>query len=831
MTSTLYLYKDSKIIPSKNFVVDSLEDYLETLTKITILDFQFLRNDLNLFIKINKSQDYSGSLSTYNYNYLKVVQNGVSYYYFILKKTQVSQSTIGLELKRDTLNTYKWDSAFKVSARTQVNREHKERLFRYIYEFHSTRTIDSFPYGHREKVSGKLLFSNGENTREIADVMIWKAIRPVLSIGIHAERLSREDSDWLFENRFSTTWNFIGVEIDGITYSVSDDPLANLVLKVNLLRNIDYLSEGMDIPLYKKELGLLTNKEDSTWNLVYHNDNDEAINCHCIPSETDLKAFIVSSQTLTYTDFENGVYYKISPVKLGESFVSQEITIEDNDEVLSASLSGNETISGYLMTIIQILRSGTTLKIRTCRGYGGLNGANHFGCLESGIGAWKTITTLSYQVEDLYYRKASVVVNPLGGMSTDIALYDPEDSFTSTGTYQSLDSLKDVDRIDSQLIKIISIPYFPSEYTFINDNKSIAIFDSTWTYSTSLYHGYRLNNLNQKFVNTIESSVSNPLNILVARDNAPLSNPDLTQGRIESNESKLFHSDFYQPKFVYDSFGFTFGLERIEILDWLFIKTSNFTFNFVMTSTINSKFLFSFPEYVLKYSSEDYDNVLTISRNNEAPIYNSAYITYLRTAYRYDLKALNNSQIQRGINFGLGTGQMSISVVEDMLTKDYGSAISSYLSWGKSLVSNIFSAQKERIALQSKLESLRAQANSVSGSDDLDLLDYYSQNRAKLCLYQVSDRMKKLIYDLFYYYGYSTNEIKIPEINTRKWFNFLSCDLVYTGIDNNINDSCKEDIVNRYKEGATFLHMNELSSVKTWDFEQVKENWESSLFE
>lgn len=822
MTSTLYLYRNSKIIPSKNFVVDSLEDYLSTLEKVVISDYQYLRNDLNLFIKINKTQNWTDSIELNNYNYLKVVQNGVSYYYFILKKTQVSQSTIGLELKMDTLNTYKWGTAFGVSPRTQINREHKERIFRYVYRIKFTPSIEDYPYPARERYSGKLVFSNGVDTKEIS-ATIYHLIRPIASIGYYAEKFSREDSDWILTNRLSTSWNIVGFQIEGNTYSFTSIPLSEIRLYIDLLRNIDYLSEGMDIPLYKKDIGLLTNKEDSTWNLVYHNDENEAINCHCIPTESFLKARVFTDNELTYDEFEDGAYYNIGSYSLNGAIINQ--SFKDNTGLIY--YTEWNLAFGSITTkrvVWQIRRTGTTLSVRSA-----ILTLLSGGTVLTDYGAWNVVSSITFDNEYLYYIKSATTPSYLEPWN--YPENPPDTYFTTTEQSEPMDALQNVDRVDSQLIKIISIPYFPTNYDYNKETQEINVYDSAWTYSTLLYKGYRLNNLNTKFVNTIESSIDNPLTLLIVRSNISISNPSLSLLRNEIYESKLLHSDFYQPKFVYDSFGFTFGLERIDIVEWRFNHSEKFTFNFVMTSTINSKFLFSFPEYVLKYSSEDFDNILSIARNNEAPIYNSSYITYLRTAYRYDLKNLGIRTSERVMDYAFGTAKTSIDITKEYLGGNYGGMVSSGLSYVKSIISNVFGAQKDRIALQSKLESLKAQANSVSGSDDLDLLDYYSQNRAKLCLYRVSERMKNLVYDLFYYYGYTTNEIKIPDINSRKWFNFLSCDLVYTGLDYNISDACKEDLVRKYNEGATFLHMNELDSVKTWDFDQVRENWESSLFE
>ena len=107
-SSTIILYKDTKIIPSRNMVVDSLSDYLATLTKLTINDFQYQRHHLEMDIKIDKTQVWQEFEALNNYNYLSI-QNSDStrvVYYFIMNKTQYANSTINLHLMMDTANTF-----------------------------------------------------------------------------------------------------------------------------------------------------------------------------------------------------------------------------------------------------------------------------------------------------------------------------------------------------------------------------------------------------------------------------------------------------------------------------------------------------------------------------------------------------------------------------------------------------------------------------------------------------------------------------------------------------------------------------------------------------
>ena len=802
--SSIILYKDSKIIPSKNFIVEGIETYLAGLTKITILDYQYLRNDLNLSIKINKTQDFSESIFENNYNYLKVVQGGVNYYYFVAKKTQIAQSTIVLDLVMDTLNTYPWGTAFSVSPRTRVIREHKDRI-KESPLFNATLSGLSLSGSSIiiEANTPFLLEDYDGNTIEVISptgdridpyAYINLDIRPTNETDAQTIRNGFIPDTFIFgETRFA--FNEGEIEIDS-TFK-------------NYERIIDYYSEGITPVLYKQELGNLEDKENLTWNLIYRNatdDSNTAIQCFAVPSDGEVKVIIPAKATLTYTDFEDGVHYLFAPWN-GVSY-----SLVDNN-----GKKYNVRPKTYDIICKDIRRSGTTLQIRGIHYKGSVRDDGRI--ILAGaytVYSWYTITSISFELDEIYYYKNVSVPTPSqpGYMSSSNGYFS-----STTSTSNSLTTLGEVDRVEPKLIKIISIPYFPSNYTYDSENFEMAL-DETWTYENTIYSegSLALNDLNVRFSRIVESSIDNPLNVF----NLYQISTSPTSLRNDLLESKLFHSDFYQPKFVYDSFGFVFELEKID--EELFNPSEKFTFEFVMTSTINSKFMFKFPEYILKLSTQDYDNILPVSRNNEAPIYNSSYITYLRTAYRYDLKFL--SQNTNLAWLGIATGTID-SVVNSGAGKGNGAMAFYNIASGmtNAITRSIVSLNSNEWNLQSKMEGLKNQANSVSGSDDLDLLENYSGNRAKLCLYQVSPRMKNLLADLFYYFGYTTDEIKIPEVNTRYWFNFLSCNLEFTGLDKNISELARDNLVQRYNAGATFLHQHN----SEWDFEQIKENWETSL--
>ena len=133
------------------------------------------------------------------------------------------------------------------------------------------------------------------------------------------------------------------------------------------------------------------------------------------------------------------------------------------------------------------------------------------------------------------------------------------------------------------------------------------------------------------------------------------------------------------------------------------------------------------------------------------------------------------------------------------------------------------------MSIASKLEQLKNQAVSVAGSDDIDLLEFYSNNRGQLTEWRCSDNMRKAIYDLFYYCGYATNEMKVPNLYSRLWFNFIQAELEIKE-NNNLPDFVTNDLIERFKNGVTVMHclVEQVGQeqVKSWDFDQEKENWE-----
>ena len=385
-------------------------------------------------------------------------------------------------------------------------------------------------------------------------------------------------------------------------------------------------------------------------------------------------------------------------------------------------------------------------------------------------------------------------------------------------------SIYDVDRKDSKIIKIISLPFPPVEWELVD---GCVNFKSSFVYD----HGdrlYKLVDQNPTFDYVIDMyQNADPLEPLGVIDTTGRGTPDTwaTQTRgAWLKETKLYHSSFYQPKFVYDSFSFSFDLERVnghyyrELTSYAGMG-NHVPVEFSVSTTFNSKFMFTFPNYVLDKSIADYENVLPIARNNELPVFTSQYVNYLRTAYRYDLKNMERTKLN-AIMGGMGSAGTMIASIASGNVLGFGAGLFGALN-------TIMGVQRAEEGLKSKLAQLESQAVSVGSADDVDLMKIYTKGGLPHWnTYRVTDLMKGALEDLFYYFGYVTEARGIPDTSSRVWFNFVQADVEFEnvgGVPIWGIDRLKE----KFAEGVTYLH----KYGDDYDPKQTKENLERALLD
>lgn len=579
---------------------------------------------------------------------------------------------------------------------------------------------------------------------------------------------------------------------------------------------IDKLSEGIQVPLYKKEDVILKeyDRDEFNYYLVYKNSLDDSsdtsnvVDCFLTygelgnPHSHNVLVSGSSQRRFTANNVGNLYIYLISPFTFT---IYDEIT----QQTQVINMTGN---LGYC----EISAIGNVLRIRTDLLGQDTNTTFY-------ISAY-----MEFSSDVIYYYSSSLLVHP--PRRSDIEAL-PNSILTPTDSYLPWNDINKLNRTDSKLIKILKIPYVPTEdIEFHSGSNYFTYANTVWRYDADSKM-LKLIDLNKRFKSTIAKPLDSWMDVsltsIISQTKSPTALRDI------QNEYKLYHSDFRYSKLNYDSFNL---IIYNELLDSLYLTASSYL-DFYVSTTINSRFIFKIREDIYTESYTDYPTTLTVARNNELGLYNSSYINYIRNGFNYDVKNKNRNV---AVQYGLGAVQI-LGAVGSAISSTYtgGFGVASAISLGTSSIATLTHAINSQISqetqIQQKLESLKAQANEVESSDDVDLLDVYNENRLHRMRYSISDEMKQLLFNLFHYTGYKANEINSIEnyINTRYWFNFIQCDLHLINVSKQIPIDIIEEFKAKFNDGITIFHrhinITDVSVDNGYNIKQNLENWDTEL--
>lgn len=838
MIAHFKLYKSCKILEEKSFMVDSLSDYLSTLSYIEDNINYFKFDKLEPVLKLELRQELAEMLAANDYNYIaitnertnigEVTPNTRTYYYFVSNKVWKSENCLELHLKLDVLNTFTYNTDYVVSNKTKVLREHRNR-FQYV------KPMIVYAEGYCT-INANIQYQG----RYLGTVALPPNTN-LVGISTASGIIKDDDSTDTFTFNITSATGTLNISVSSLTqgYKKVYYKIYTEQPKVKA-RLVDAIPEGINPILYKGlEQEIIQTDLNTSWYLIYKNKDNidpsdynqvNPVECYCCADTPLLVSTAVATRNITYADLADDKYYFIGVSNNN----GLELVFKDNTgyeySVSASEASGQAYYSSQSKYIILHKAAGNNYFDVTYQYYYNISApapvGNKTGTMTTREASNITSLSIVSSIDKVYY-----AIGDTNSFTPFTTVQSGYFSFVMQDQY--VNSIEGIDRTDSKLIKIFKIPYAPSG-VIVNNNK-ITLGDN-WDYdsTTSMF---KLKNLNAKFNYTFDTPIYDPAmdldGSIYPANNGIFPIDKLFINRDIKYESKLFNSEFYSPKFTYDSFGFQFDLERIDIAKYLGGITSEyFKIGFVMTTTINSRFMFYFPNYeLLDYlKTQDYDKYLPIARNNEIALYTSQYINYIRTGYNYDVKAKNRTELGAGLGLGFGLAGSMATMGLGIASGNPAVAIGGLVGGISSIISNVVSTvntiASAEANIEAKLQQAKAQAISVSGSDDIDLLDAYSNNKAKLCDWRCSNNMRNAIYNLFYYCGYATNEMKAPNLYTRMFFNFIQAELVINE-NNNLPDFVTKELVSRFKSGVTVIHlMQDVDQNKIWDFEQHYENWE-----
>ena len=767
-TSKVKIYQ-TVLTPARNALVDDLEAYLNSLTPtFTDLTFQYIKLGLDINIKVPMPQ---GVISGHSLgNYVRIEQDNKVWYYFIMNTDWKSTNAVELKLSVDSINTFRNDLTF--TDKTLVGREHSNRILRQPGGGYFIRTIDR------------------------------------VSEQIPANKQVTWEGSSINQNRLSYDWY--------------------LIYKTRNNLSPDNPSNPIDCFLCANQRLKLSN--DST----------------------------VSSKTYTYADFNDGVYYYFNDLDNNNCIVDghtigSKVTVVTNITYPSG-IQKNDRAERTLRGIV-LYRNGNKLyyayqfdnNIAYWQNHAGESqvvlstiGPTAFSAPEVSNLPGKPMRTIgSITITKGNFFRYSSVYYPIPEQAYINANQTMAAYIGQTAVYTN--TYADIDKTDSRIVKIIKLPYAPCNITYTN---GIYTFPSEWTYDL----GYmKLNDasLSTEFLNERIGRVNLPE--LYVKEPTTYS---ATAPKDINYESKLYHSDFYDFKLVYDSFVREIKLENFEtnMFDQSYVWKPNLTtidIDFKPTNTINSKFAFRIETYLTDPTGDydfadykttsDYEKYLLVSRNNEETIFSNDYLNYIRTGYNYDKKSKQEqstkSWLLGGLQVAAGAATLVAGVAASGFTGGVSVAASIALVSGaiSTFASNAYTQASNERSMQSKLASLAAQSSNVAGSDDVDLLSYYNENRLQIIKYKTEELQEKALYNLFFYCGYKRDQMKIPDTDSRYWFNFVQCKPVFTEEGITPYNDYIADVKSRYESGVTIYHHHLFGT--QWDWQQQYENWENSVFE
>lgn len=799
MATTIKLYFSTGIRPEKNAVIEDIAAYLSTKSSVEYSINRFIEHDTSVSIKIDTyvlspASQYNTAgenlnpfdYSKFDYCAIKNDRDTDFVYYYILNKKWTATKTLMLDLAIDSLTSFA--NCYEFTAKTLVEREHKDRFINY----------------------------------------------PVT----------------------------IGLE----TY---------------LPRKLYLDGDGITPQLYHEDLDEDIENADAAgdWYLMYMANNETgAVEGKDYP----IDAYLVSGSNISVGSYT----YRLIVSSLDASKVYY---------------FGGSVIGSFAADDYAILPDGSKLMLDGIYFLKKPQSGNWQLSKALGNGNSKYITSFADHLD--FSSIQNLIIAPVDCLLSTLAQMPTTINNTKTGTKApvkvassgSVDGIETVDRTDTRILSILKLPYAPVDIVINEETEEFKLPAEIEKVSAITWQNKKSNSylkIKSNYLSAFENEIkiANYTILMYEQKNK------INDTRNDETESALYRSDFYQFRFVYDSFVYTLPFEMLsdDFLKTVNPSEKNILLKMVTTSTMNSRFLFDFENsgkaFKFKKSEQDYPHIMVVARNNNIAIYNSEYINYMRNGYNYDVKAKNAALLNAGLNIGTGVLSTGIGLItggvggniragaqaaqftkeaaqaaalsESLLTageaargaaqtpyinaaigqantaanayKQAQAAAKQYnptanvLALGQAIngvtgiIKGVQQIQQTEREFAQKQHAIRQASVSVSGSDDIDLLTYYSHNRLKSEVWQCSERMKKALADLYYYQGYATQEQKVPTHNNRKWFDFLRCQADIKNIKN-LDQRFIDNIKDRFAIGATFYH--NVNGV--WDIEQTKGNPET----
>lgn len=365
----------------------------------------------------------------------------------------------------------------------------------------------------------------------------------------------------------------------------------------------------------------------------------------------------------------------------------------------------------------------------------------------------------------------------------------------------------DIDRTASDLAKIVEIPY--------RGNLGQGDFEM------------RKGGVYLRFTDLDSNSITATLTMSAGLLSKRKPGPTATKATAMLADPKLSSSEFSYYKLVYDSYSTSFGGENLPE------GAYEVTIDFVPSSSISSSLIFKAKPSSGSWRNikEDYPFLIASDRNNEMPLYSSAWFDYLRNGYNYDKKKLavgNATSVFSGLGSILASA-LSIAGGASLIASGAGTpaGIGMVVGGATGIASAIggtsTSIWSNAVGQEQKENALKRQAYSVQSINDLSLFKSYGEGALKWEYWGPRDDFENLLKNLFFYRGYARGVYGVPNMHVRTSFDYFEGTPSWNAEAlTNAQKEFLDDLASRLMAGVTILHKYQ----DDWDFEQEKNNLE-----
>lgn len=780
MKSNLKLYK-VEFKPELNPLVENLESYLADCDKTTYGDFQYIKHDLNIVVKIPMSQEFVDEFP-FNYAAIKNSDSDDTFYYYVMNVSWVAQNTIALTLGMDTVNTFGQTGSLGNPANF-TDETH-------IYRQHGDRFYDT---GQRDQAGGKLLRRRIDREAEGFDV-------PKQLTSSTIQRDAEFGSDkWAL--MFKTGIEG-GIDVEGPldVFLVPEEPYA--VRVAGNTGSVIWNVAAFEVGVYYYMVG-----SENPGAQFIATDSAGTSRSYTVPSNGYI---VINAQPGTYDTYN--MYFSVLVMKDdGDKAVQDGTwwTSYKTIEFLSGSklrygTSGPTSTSPF--TKITYLKTSAILST--------------YGAYVSISPNVATSTLKTLKEVDHYDSKIVKIINlpycPLDITRAPDGTYAvPEGWEISEGYLKwGKNLLPNLTRENATNFTRNLVDYwYPSAKQSKETARESKLFHSEFFTWTAVYDSFAKEIALERF----DLSETDPGRITV----------DFKQTNTLGNNA-LF-------KFNFDDFAPYETVENYE--QYMLVDRNNeepiFTSDYV--NYLRSGYQYDVAANKIAANralTEAITSTVGAAVNVGTTVYNKWQPATEKNLWQRITKdgtpgrqyTNNPDVVKKGGNWqsvSSKTTPAGFHGAEGLVFQNtVNSALNATSSWMN--YSNLLKEQK--LQMSARLADLQMRSVSVSGSGTIDLLEEYNGNALNVMIYEPRLTIKRRLYEFFDYFGYNHDYYEVPNISSRYWYNYLQCSpmLAEEGFGK-YKEVWLEDLKARYEVGVVVFHERN----GEWNFKRRWENWET----